>query len=268
MSSESKTSVLGSGWFCLALLGCLMLSGCQHSRFLGLRSPLGGQNLPAYSAIVLNYETTDFRSLASRLHPANVGENLTSRIQQTSGTEGKEEVNSLSGEWSQARIQIVYPHPDGSTDKGLARLVVTRKSPLSDQSTSRSGRFKKQLTKYMLKATGTSEELAELTTGSHSKPVSNQADEEIWQLDVPKDELDILISELSQRGFEKQERPRGDALVTIKLDEGALSKRWTTEPRLEGLMMQVYNEGELAAFNARTNRVSPISFPQKSSVDG
>lgn len=261
---------MGSGWLCWAMLGCLLLTGCQQSRLMGLRAPLGEENLPAYSAIVLNYETTDFRSLASRLHPANVGENLTSRIQQTSGAEGaKEENSSLSGEWSQARIQIVYPHPDGSTDKGLARLVVTRKSMLSEQSASRSGKFKKQLTKYMLKATGTSEELAEFTTGANAKVVAKQADEEIWQLDVPKDELDILISDLSQRGFfEKQERPRGDALVTIKLDEGALSKRWTTEPRLEGLMMQVYNEGELAAFNARPNRIAPVSYQQKLSADG
>lgn len=251
------------------LLPCLLLTGCQQARPSGLKSLVTGRSpLPTYSEIVLNYETTDFRSLASRLHPANVSDNLSSKIQQVSVVEsGKTEPNALSGDWSQARIQIVYPHPDGSVDKGLARLVVTRKSPFNQETLSRSERLKNNVAKFALKASGASEEFVELKTNSKSGGV--QSDEEIWQLDLPKEELDILISELSHRGFfEKQERPRGDALVTIKLDEGALSKRWTTEPRLEGLMLQVYNEGELTAFNTRPSRITPVSFQPKAVVGG
>lgn len=253
----------------LLLLACFGLTGCQHTRGLAAKSAeMPDSRLPSYSAIVLNYETTDFRSLVSRLHPSTVGSNITNRIQQVSVADTADlSENSLSSQWSQARIQIIYPHPDGSTDKGLARLVVARKSSGEHVKPSRADRMKGQWTKFLLQATGTSEELAELKAQQYQQVAP--VDEEIWQLDLPKEELDILISELSHRGFfEKQERPRGDALVTIKLDEGALSKRWTNEPRLEGLMLQVYNEGELTAFNARPSRVSPMSYQKKSEEIG
>jgi len=224
-------------------------------------------SLPSYSALVLNYETTDFCSMLKRISPASVGSSLSARLQTVSAESPAEdpELHPDKAQWSQARIQIIYPHPSGDESKGLARLIVTRTEPGENEQQGQRKSLKTSLSRMVLRATGTTAELANLVEEQDGpKPV----DQEIWQLDLAKEELDILLSELSHRGFfEKQERPRGEATVSIQVDQGAVSKRWTSEPRLEGLMLQVYNEGELTAFNTRTSRINSLGTIREASAD-
>lgn len=255
--------------FAWSVLLVVAFSGCQHSRMLGLKNDADEPALPSYSALVLNYETSDFCSMLQRISPSAVSSSLSAHFQTVSAVSPaeEEEAHPENGQWSQARIQIIYPHPSGDESKGLARLIVTRTEPGTNEKRSARETIKSSLSRMVLRATGTTEELADLV----EKPNGPKAvDQEIWQLDLAKEELDILLSELSHRGFfEQQERPRGEATVSIKVDEGAVSKRWTSEPRLEGLMLQVYNEGELAAFNTRTSRFSPLSQTRASEdLDG
>ncbi len=240
----------------------VVLVGCQSTGTPWGRKAVdvaSASGQPAYNVLQLNYETTDFSSLMTRLRPANMASSISQSLQLTSAEQpANESFHDTSGHWAQARIEVVYPHPDGSPDKGLARLIVTRKSPLEQTAPKKSWSFKKTFSQTLLKLNGTAPELVEQAGPTPVEQV--QLDEEVWQLDLAREELDMLLSELSHRGFfEQQERPRGEAVVTVKLDEGAVSKRWTSEPRLEDLMLQVYKEGELTAFQTRTTRTPTIS---------
>lgn len=256
----------------LVFAGLASISGCQTAQVMkqvGTENPGGIK--PAYDALVLNYETTDLRRLFSRIKNRSVASGLATRFSRDEKSAEEEPLEKTGPEskWCQARIQIVYPHPDGSEDKGLARLIVSRDCQLKAATPSVTTRLKDGLSRIILRASGTSEELVQLA--SSSKKEQQLMDEEIWHLSLPKEELDILLSELSQRGFfNKQERPRGEARVSIVVDQGEVSKRWTSEPRLEDLMQQIYDEGELSAFNTQGAKIHSVSSsrPKASPLKG
>lgn len=245
------------------LLSLFLMPGCKSTQIIGQSKPACSKVIqPNYNVLVLNYETKDLRRLFSRIKTGSAANSLTSHFSRTEKPVAKELKNSTApaNEWSQARIQIVYPHPDGSEEKGLAKLVVSRHSP-SDPADAQQANIglKDRISRLMLRASRTSPELALQINSKEMK--TETVDEEIWQLDLPKEELDILLSELSQRGFfNQQERPRGEATVSIMVDQGELSKRWTSEPRLEDLMKQIYDEGELSAFNTQGAKAVSVSF--------
>ncbi len=246
----------------LAFYSLFLLPGCKTAQVVTQSEPEGPKAIkPGYNMLVLNYETKDLRRLFSRIKTGSVKNNLASHLSFGEQTEQNEPLKSAdpAGKWSQARIQIVYPHPDGSEDKGLARLVVSRHSPVNPASQKSGVSMKDRVSRLMLRASGASPELASQINSGKVK--AETVDEEVWQLDLPKEELDILLSELSQRGFfNQQERPRGEAVVSILVDQGELSKRWTSEPRLEDLMQQIYDEGELSAFNTQGAKTFSVSF--------
>lgn len=245
------------------LLSVIFFPGCKSAQVVTrLEKDCSKVLQPHYDALVLNYETKDLGRLFSRIKSGSVANTLASRFSQNERTSSghMDTTAPPASEWSQARIQIIYPHPDGSVDKGLAKLVVTRHSPVNPNNSkkNRTG-MRERLSRAMLRVSGASPELAQQV--SDTKADTNTIDEEIWQLDLPKDELDILLSELSQRGFfNQQERPRGEATVSISVDQGELSKRWTSEPRLEDLMKQIYDEGELSAFNTQGSKAVTASI--------
>lgn len=245
------------------LLSVILFSGCKSAQVVTrLEKDCSKVLQPHYNALVLNYETKDLGRLFTRIKSGAVANGLKSRFTNPNDSANVHTATRTppESEWSQARIQIVYPHPDGSTDKGLAKLVVSRHSPVSPANSkpNRTG-MKERVSRLMLRISGASPELAQQVSGK--KTDVKTVDEEIWQLDLPKDELDILLSELSQRGFfNRQERPRGEATVSISVDKGELSKRWTSEPRLEDLMKQIYDEGELSAFNTQGSKAVSVSM--------
>ncbi len=213
---------------------------------LGLKSQ---EEIQSYTDIQLDYETNCKASLIQRSFPY-----LTHRVEQSSlgvSEDSQSSVQSVSfadGKWSKAKIQILYPHPDGSLDKGLARLAVTRFCPTLHDSAAEFTSPRDRLASFISLASGEEEADCVVQSNHNSKSA-----EEIWELDIPKEELDILLAELTHRGFfENQERPRGEATVHVTLDHTQVTKRWTNEPRLENLMLQVYNEGTLSAFGRKS----------------
>ncbi|WP_146503081.1 hypothetical protein [Rubinisphaera italica] len=219
----------------------------------------------SYSDIQLDYETNCKTSLIRRSFPF-----LTHRVEQTSLEKTEEyqsnaqTVSFADGKWSKAKIQILYPHPDGSLDKGLARLAVTRFCPTLQDSGLEHTTTRERLTNFISLAS--CEEDAEPVVQSNH---NSRSAEEIWELDIPKEELDILIAELKHRGFfENQERPRGEATMHVVLDNTQVTKRWTNEPRLENLMLQVYNEGTLSAFGRKTEPIVWKAAVFRSSSNG
>jgi hypothetical protein len=118
--------------------------------------------------------------------------------------------------WASAKLSIQYPHPDG--DRELARAI--------------------------LRLSG--------------KPVSTQitksdavAGDEIWVLDFPRQQLDLLLSDLAGSGFfEEQQRQEPGTHLDVQVDWGRTRKPWTPEPRLDHFVARVYNEGRLGGFVA------------------
>ena len=54
--------------------------------------------------------------------------------------------------------------------------------------------------------------------------------------DIERHELDLLLVSLANGGaFDTEQRPTGNAQVTVEFDGHAHSKRWTSEPRLDRL---------------------------------
>lgn len=248
----------------LVAISLFSATGCQSSQ--GVKS-IGGQGPEIiklnYNAVVLKYETKDLGRLFARTKNKTMSTGFTSRF----SLSGKESIepSAPAGKWSQARIEIVYPHPDGNESKGLATLIVSRHAPVESSSKSFKQKMSNGLSRMMMRASGTSSELTQLV-GSE-KVSSESVDEEVWQLNLPKEELDLLLSEFSHRGFfNKQERPRGEATVSITVDQGEFSKRWTSEPRLEDLMQQIYNQGELSAFKTQGAKIHSVSAIQQDTI--
>ena len=87
-----------------------------------------------------------------------------------------------------------------------------------------------------------------VTASARSNSGSSGLDE-VWLLDVSKKELDRIVADLHSGGFfDRQKRPMGDTLLTVKRGIVKTSKRWTSEPILESLIGLVYQKGELAHF--------------------
>ncbi len=230
----------------MIVMGGLTFSiGCQHSRMtIGEIDETPGTSVAEYEDFSLSYET-DTAPRAKSLIP--------SPIRTVSGSliDGKPADDDRFAEerWSRARFQLIYPHPSGDMEKGLARLIITRHSPSAAKEDEMAFPLQRHVKGLLKSARDTPGRLLGFDD-SRTQPVSHG--EEIWELDLPKEEIDILLAELSHRGFfQKQERPRGEALVHVEIDNDRVSKRWTNEPRLEELMLQVYNEGRLSAFGRK-----------------
>ncbi|WP_339747276.1 hypothetical protein [uncultured Rubinisphaera sp.] len=260
--------IRSNNWAVILLFAGMLpvFSGCQQGKAmlgsLGLKSE---EAVYSYSDIQLDYETNCKTSLIRRSFPF-----LTHRVEQSSlettedSQSNAQSVSFADGKWSKAKIQILYPHPDGSLDKGLARLAVTRFCPSLMDTDAQHTTARERLTNFISLAGG-EEETGSIVQSNHN----SRSAEEIWELDIPKEELDILIAELKHRGFfENQERPRGEATMNVVLDNTQVTKRWTNEPRLENLMLQVYNEGTLSAFGRKTEPIVWKASLQRNGFNG
>lgn len=141
--------------------------------------------------------------------------------------------SEFDGSWPFARLRVEYPHPQQRPGYARAQLRLGR-APIVAQEKSWTQRFRSGL--------------GRLTGGDDQADESDQnLDDEIWVLDLPKEEVDKLVQQLASRGyFNDQTRPSGDADLHVQIDRGTTQKRWTAEPRLDGLIERVYQDGWLA----------------------
>ena len=128
---------------------------------------------------------------------------------------------SQNGEinWAAAKLSIQYPHPDGNRDLARAILRLSGKP----------------------------------ASATDAKPAKSEAvaDDEIWVLDFPRQQLDLLLSDLAGSGFfEEQQRQEPGTHLDVQVDWGRTRKTWTAEPRLDHFVSRVYNEGRLGGFVA------------------
>lgn len=195
---------------------------------------------PQYDKLVLNYDLDRAGGglVVNSLDPV-----------QTVQASAADAPATLGADWNSARLCVEYPHPGG--DPSLAKLTLRlsphshspEECPLGDGSPA--GQFAEVRRRWMSLKTGDRIELE----GGGSARAELCADDEIWVLDLPKQELDLLLFDLADSGFfDEQMRPSGAARLNVTIDRGETAKTWTTEPRLDELVYRVYRNGRLEGF--------------------
>lgn len=211
---------------------CLCLAGT----FLGCKVPgqmnVGDSSKPQYQRANVVYELDG----TQRALP------LTDPEVKTASLTGMNEVPVASPEWSGATLTLQYPHPDGIADTARATLRLTAEPARNSRSAVA------QASRWL--GWNKSVEGIEPLTQKDPHPLP---DDEIWVLDIPKEQLDLLLTDLQQSGFfQAQTRSQTGTKLDVQLNWGRMQKEWSSEPRLDHFMSRVYREGRLEGLVART----------------
>lgn len=149
---------------------------------------------------------------------------------------GTDESNSI---WKSAQLSIEYPHPEELPGMARASLRLSARSSLSENNVATGA--ERSLASQLLRKVGLDAD----TSSANQK----MCDDELWVLDLPKAQLDLLLGDLSAGGFfEPQTRPNAGTHLDIRVNHGRTEKAWSPEPRLDDFVMRVYREGRLRGF--------------------
>lgn len=208
-------------------LGCSLV-GCQLPARLSARNAAN----PQYERANIVYELDG----AQRPLP------LTDPEVKAAAFLAEDEVSAAAPEWAGATLSLQYPHPDGVTDTARATLRLSAE-PLRNSPSALA-----QATRWL--GWNRSGEPSHSPVAADSKqPVR---DDEIWVLDLPKQQLDLLLTDLQQSGFfQAQTRSQAGTKLDVQLNGGRVQKEWSAEPRLDHFMSRVYKEGRLEGLVAR-----------------
>ncbi len=156
------------------------------------------------------------------------------------------DVAAVAPEWAGATLTLQYPHPDGQEDTARATLRLSAE-PLRNSPTALAAATR------WLGWNRTAEQPAATGDAAPRQPLR---DDEIWVLDVPKQQLDLLLTDLQQSGFfQAQTRSQTGTKLDVQLNWGRVQKEWSSEPRLDHFMSRVYREGHLKGLVARESGV-------------
>lgn len=213
------------------LLGCCLLAGCRIPPRLGVTDT----GSPRYDRAMVVYELNGTQRplplSADEISPA--------------GFEGRSPFEEpVPSAWASARLAIQYPHPDGDTEMARATLRLSSRpfEPADPMAEAQGKVFGLDL--LSTRSFGTPENDTTIADASGTYP-----DDEIWVLDFPKQQLDLLLVDLAHGGFfEDQLRSASDARIDVQIDRGRTRKSWTSEPRLDHFVARVYREGRLGGF--------------------
>lgn len=229
-------------------LAACVLAGCTR-RHTVEKTRTGA---PEYEELRLVYELRDgYGALGSRgLQP----------VQLVSGTEG-EAARTADHLWGTATLRVEYPHPDARPgwaratlrlspdERSIARASRATEAPSAERPTGLTGRVRNLLPWGAEEAGG--EMVAPDPFIEHTPPTepNQQTADEIWVLDIRREQLDLLLVELARSGyFEDQTRPVGGAHVSVRIDSGMEEKLWDPDPRLDDLAERVYTQGWIRGF--------------------
>lgn len=156
--------------------------------------------------------------------------------------ESEEESPPTATEWAGATLSIQYPHPDGMADTARATLRLSAEP--QPHSLSAGAQARRWL--------GWNKSLSANANSESSGPHPPTRDDEIWVLDIPKPQLDLLLTELQGNGFfQAQTRAESGTKLDVQLNWGRVQKEWSAEPRLDHFMARVYREGRLGGLVAK-----------------
>lgn len=208
-------------------LGCF-ITGCRiPSQFTAGKDPS-----PQYERANIVYELDG----AQRALP------LTDSEIKTASFTGAPEAPAAFPEWGGATLTLQYPHPDGIADTARASLRLSAEPPKNSRSALA------QATRWL----GWNRSTGQPAQDGEPAPQQPSRDDEIWVLDIPKQQLDLLLSDLQQNGFfQPQTRSQTGTKLDVQLNYGRVQKEWSSEPRLDHFMSRVYREGRLDGLMAR-----------------
>ena len=210
----------------LCLACCL--AGCQ----LPSRLAAGKSGAPQYDRANIIYELDG----TQRPLPLNGSEIKPVAF------EGDAETAPTAAEWAGATLSIQYPHPDGTADTARATLRLSAE-PRPDSLTA-VGQARRWL--------GWNRSAAASANSESCGSLTKSRDDEIWVLDIPKPQLDLLLTELQGNGFfQAQTRAESGTKLDVQLNWGRVQKEWSAEPRLDHFISRVYREGRLGGLVAR-----------------
>jgi hypothetical protein len=172
-----------------------------------------------------------------------------SDIKPVSFTSASDTPAASAPEWTGATLSLQFPHPDGLADTARATLRLSAEPQRDSLSTFA------QASRWLGWSKGTEQ------TATATEQKTPVRDDEIWVLDIPKQQLDLLLTDLQQGGFfQAQTRSPTGTKLDVQLNWGRVQKEWSSEPRLDNFMSRVYREGRLEGLVARTTE------PQHSNV--
>lgn len=155
--------------------------------------------------------------------------------------------------WTVAELSIDYPHPEGKAGMARATLRLSNRPkelpapPVLEEKKSLTTRIK-EIPEWFSRS-----EAAPVEPVIPAKPAA--LDDEIWVLDFPQYQLDLLVLDLSRGGFfEAQQRNQPGTRLDVSIDAGRTEKSWTPEPRLDAFVNRVHEEGRLSGFVAQEFR--------------
>lgn len=155
-----------------------------------------------------------------------------------------EDRQRAEGDFAAAHLQIDYPPPGGNAnDHAQVKLklfrtpVVARVEPTAERGIGRlvDGLF-----------TGKRDERLNVVPASSARPPDGSpfTPFEVRTLEVPRQELDLLLIDLANSGFfDRQQRPDGNVRLDVQIDRGRTVKRWTSQPRLNDFVTRIYRKG-------------------------
>lgn len=189
--------------------------------------PAGGCALPYKVAVndvgAPQYKRVDISYRISASHSA-----LARNVDGVFGASG--EIGSQSEvSRSNAALRIEFPHPQNKPEMVRATLRLSRK-PLLPESQSFFGKLRSNIS---------------WLPGSQPPPgISQSMDDEVWVLDFPRQQLDLMLVDLAHSGFfDDQKRHEGTAFLSVEIDRGSVSKTWSPEARLDDVVLRVQREG-------------------------
>lgn len=174
----------------------------------------------------------------------NVTINYRVDTRQYSGAVGAQRDNTQSGLSSSgdglpsvARLNIQYPHPEGKAGFGLAEVIIESTKPSQAPET-------KPIVSRWLTAFG--EVARDVLPGVRL----SEGVDEAWAMDLPRGEIDRILSALSQHGyFARASRPPQPGIdLAARVDRFQAAKPWRREPELDVLLERVRQEGQLVSY--------------------
>ena len=232
------------------LFAGLVFAGCR----LGHRVATTATGAPRYNRINVVYDlNASFRDLPLEggLQPVSY-----STVSSPSVSCSTADQDTSLHRWKGARLSITYPHPDGSHEMAQATLRLS--SHAARQSKPPRGEKQKPAWTHEL------QDPAEVfSTADDSHPATIRAlHDEVWVLDFPKAELDLLVADLARAGFfESQVREDHGTHLDVQIDWGRTTKTWTPEPRLDEFVNRVHGHGRLSGFVAADTGHPSDAFP-------
>lgn len=147
--------------------------------------------------------------------------------------------------WQSALVTIQYPHPQQGPGCARATIRLSHvpvvRQPVKPKIVA--GRMVANATH----AVNPKFKVPEVVPEPQSKPRDGApSGDEIWVMDVSKQELDLILCDLASNGFFAQQwRPSGGGRLYVAVDGCQTRKAWTPEPRLDDFIGRVFGEGSL-----------------------